>query len=289
VIGAISEATSRMTVTTAVTCPIMRIHPAIVAQAAATSSVMLDGRFALGVGSGEALNEHILADRWPPADLRQEMLAEAIELIRELWQGGMRTHRGTHYQVEKARIYDLPERPPPVVVSAFGPRSTKLAARIGDGFCTTAPVKDAVEQFRREGGEGKLVAGGMKVCWDEREDRARAAAHRLWPNEALPGELAQILPTPGHFEQACSLVTEEMVAESVTCGPDLERHVQAIERYADAGSTRSTYTRSAVCPTRSSTPTPAACFRASARTTGTRQTGAEGSRRSASTPSPRRG
>ncbi|MCW2969905.1 MAG: luciferase-like protein [Solirubrobacterales bacterium] len=235
VIGAIAEATEQMRLTTAVTCPIMRIHPAIVAHAAATSAVMLDGRFALGIGTGEALNEHILGHRWPPADVRLEMLAEAVQVIRTLWQGGMQSHRARYYRVEKARVYDLPDHPPPIIISGFGPRSTALAARIGDGFCTTSPAKDAVELFRREGGDGKVVAGGMKVCWDEREDRARATAHRLWPTEQLPGELAQMLPTPSHFEQASQLVSEEMVAEVVPCGPDLERHVQAIERYADAG------------------------------------------------------
>src|SRR5207302_2549099 len=116
VIGAIAGATSKMTVTTAVTCPTMRIHPAIIAQAAATSAVLLEGRFALGVGSGEALNEHILGGRWPEADERLEMLEEAVHVIRTLWQGGMRSHRGRHYRVEKARIYDLPERPPPIVI-----------------------------------------------------------------------------------------------------------------------------------------------------------------------------
>jgi G6PDH family F420-dependent oxidoreductase len=235
VIGAIAEATSRVSLTTAVTCPTTRIHPAIVAHAASTSAVMLEGRFALGVGTGEALNEHILGHRWPPAGERREMLAEAIEVIRTLWKGGMQSHRGRYYRVENARIYDLPERLPPIIVSAFGPSATRLAARIGDGFCTTAPVKDAVELFRREGGEGKLVAGGMKVCWDEREDRARATAHRLWPNEELPGELSLILPTPTHFEQACELITEEMVSRAVPCGPDLERHIRAIESYAEAG------------------------------------------------------
>jgi G6PDH family F420-dependent oxidoreductase len=235
VIGAIAEATSQIRLTTAVTCPIMRIHPAIVAQAAATSAVMLDGRFAFGIGSGEALNEHILGHRWPPAEVRLEMLAEAVEVIRTLWQGGMQSHRARYYRVENARIYDLPHHLPPIIISGFGPRSTQLAARIGDGFCTTSPAKDAVELFRREGGDGKLVAGGMKVCWDEREDRARATAHRLWPSEQLPGELSQILPTPAHFEQASALVSEDMVAEVVPCGPDLEHHVRAIERYADAG------------------------------------------------------
>jgi G6PDH family F420-dependent oxidoreductase len=235
VIGAIAEATSEMTVTTAVTCPTVRIHPAIIAQAAATSAVLLDGRFLLGVGSGEALNEHILGDRWPPAEQRQEMLEEAVEVIRLLWQGGAQSHCGRHYRLENARLYDLPEQAPQIVVSGFGPQSIKLAARIGDGFATTAPSKEDVALFRREGGEGKLVTAATKVCWDEREDRARERAHRLWPNEVLPGELAQILPTPAHFEQACELVTEEMVAEAVPCGPDLERHVELIESYADAG------------------------------------------------------
>lgn len=235
VIGAIAQSTSRIKLMTAVTCPTVRINPAIVAHAAATSAVMLEGRFALGLGSGEALNEHILADRWPPADVRLEMLEEAVEVIRTLWRGGMQTHRGRHYTVENARIYDLPERPPPVMISGFGHKSISLAARIGDGFCTTMPDADAVSSFRGATDVGKPVLGGMKVCWDESEDRARATAHRLWPSETLPGELAQVIPTPAHFEQACSLVTEELVAEMVTCGPDLERHAQAIESYAEAG------------------------------------------------------
>lgn len=235
VIGALAQATSQMKVTTAVSCPTTRIHPAIIAQAAATSAILLDGRFALGLGSGEALNEHILGDRWPAADERLEMLEEAIEVIRTLWQGGTQSHRGRHYRVENARLYDLPERTPSILVSGFGPKSIRLAARIGDGFCTVSPEKDAVAAFREQAGEGKLVAGGMKVCWGEEEAQARARAHKLWPNEQLPGELAQILPTPAHFEQASGLVDEEMVAEAIPCGPDLERHLQAIERYADAG------------------------------------------------------
>jgi G6PDH family F420-dependent oxidoreductase len=235
VIGALSQATSHLKLTTAVTCPIIRLHPAIIAHAAATSAVLLEGRFALGLGSGEALNEHILGDRWPQADVRLEMFEEAVQVIRTLWQGGMRSHRGRHYQVENARLYDLPEQPPPILISGFGPKSTRLAAHIGDGFCTASPDKEAVDLYRSEAGTDKLVAGGMKVCWGEDEQSARATAHRLWPNEQLPGELAQILPTPAHFEQANELVSEEMVAEVVPCGPDLERHAQAIQGYQDAG------------------------------------------------------
>jgi G6PDH family F420-dependent oxidoreductase len=235
VIGAIAHAAPGMAVTTAVTCPTIRIHPAVIAQAAATSAVMLEGRFSLGVGSGEALNEHILGDHWPEADERLEMLEEAVEVMRTLWEGGARDHRGRHYRVEHARIYDLPDEPPPVIVSGFGPKAIGLAARIGDGFCTVAPDADAVEQFRGEAQRGRLVQGGMKVCYGSDERAAVKTVHRLWPNEALPGELAQVLPTPEHFEQASELVTEEMVAESVPCGPDLERHIEKIKAFADAG------------------------------------------------------
>jgi G6PDH family F420-dependent oxidoreductase len=234
VIGALATATERLHVTTGVTCPTVRIHPAVVAQAAATSAVLLDGRFALGVGSGEALNEHILGDRWPEADVRLEMLEEAIQVMRLLWDGGNRSHRGRHYTVENARLYTLPDSPPPVLVSGFGPKAVDLAARVGDGYCATMPEAELVERYRAGGGKG-VVQGGTKVCWGPDAAECRATVHRLWPNEALPGELAQILPTPKHFEQATELVTEEMIGESVPCGPDLDRHVAALQEYAEAG------------------------------------------------------
>src|SRR5947208_9436212 len=195
VIGAIAQATDRMAVTTAVTCPTLRIHPAVIAQAAATSAVMLDGRFSLGVGSGEALNEHILGDAWPEADERLEMLEEAVQVIRTLWQGGAQDHRGRHYRVAHARIYDLPDEAPPIVISGFGPKAVKLAARIGDGYCTVGPDAESVKTFRSQASNGQIVQGGLKVCWDADEKKARKTVHRLWPNEALPGELAQVLPT----------------------------------------------------------------------------------------------
>jgi G6PDH family F420-dependent oxidoreductase len=232
-IGALSQAT-RLPVITAVTCPTIRTHPAIIAHAAATSAVLLEGRFGLGVGSGEALNEHILGDAWPDADVRLEMLDEAVEVIRTLWRGGTRDHRGRRYTVQNARIYDLPDELPPILVSGFGPKAVRLAARIGDGYVTTMPDAELIELYRSEGGTGPVQAG-TKVCFGADEAEARRTAHRLWPNEALPGELPQVLPTPAHFEQACELVTEEMVAETVPCGPDIDRHVQAVQQYADAG------------------------------------------------------
>ncbi|MGH2835351.1 MAG: TIGR03557 family F420-dependent LLM class oxidoreductase [Solirubrobacteraceae bacterium] len=234
-IGAVAQAAPGMGVTTAVTCPTVRIHPAVIAQAAATAALLLDGRFALGVGTGEALNEHILGDRWPSAPERREMLEEAVSIIRQLWIGGVQSHRGKHYQVDHARIYDLPDETPKILVSGFGSRSVDLAAEIGDGFVTVGPDAESVERFRSQAKRGKLVAGGLKVCYDADEQRAKETVHRLWPNEALPGELAQVLPTPSHFEQACQLVSVEAASEDVPCGPDLEQHVAAIRAYQDAG------------------------------------------------------
>src|SRR4051794_13567168 len=231
VIGALSQATT-LPVTTGVTCPTLRIHPAIIAQAAATSAVMHEGRFNLGVGSGEALNEHILGEHWPEADVRLELLEEAVAVMRRLWEGGQRSWRGRHYTVENARVYDLPEQPVPVLVSGFGPKAISLAAKIGDGFATTSPDRDAIQQYRSEGGKGPVYAG-TKVCYLPSEDEARETVLRLWPNEGLPGELAQILPTPTHFEQACELVTAEQIVTPM--GPDIDQHIQSLREYQQAG------------------------------------------------------
>jgi G6PDH family F420-dependent oxidoreductase len=233
VIGAIG-ATTNLRVTTGVTCPTVRIHPAIIAQAAATCQRLLGGRFALGVGSGEALNEHITGTRWPPTDVRLEMLEEAVTVIRALWEGGMVNFHGRHYTVENARIYSLPDRPPPVLVSGFGPKSVSLAAAIGDGFVNTAPIAETLRSFREQGGRGPTV-GLLKVCWDRDESAAAKLAFDRWPTVGVPGELSQELPTPAHFEQAASIVTEEMVTSKIVCGPDPERHADMIRRYLGAG------------------------------------------------------
>jgi G6PDH family F420-dependent oxidoreductase len=235
VLGALSQVTSRGPVTTAVTCPTVRIHPAVIAQAAATSAAMFGDRFRFGVGSGEALNEHVLGDPWPEAGVRLEMLEEAIDLIRELWRGGVVNHRGAHYRVQHARLYTLPESPPPIPVSGFGPKAVDLAARIGGGYVITMPDAELIRRYRSNGGGDKVVQAGVKVCWGPDEAEARRTVRRLWPGEGLPGELAQVLPTPEHFEQATELVTEEMLAEAVPCGPDLDRHIDAMQEFADAG------------------------------------------------------
>lgn len=233
VLGAISAATGHK-VTTGVTCPTVRIHPAILAQAAATTQILLDGRFVFGVGSGEALNEHILGDRWPSVETRLTMLEEAVEVIRLLWKGGLVNHHGEFYTVENARLYSLPDSPPPIAVSGFGPKAAELAAKIGDGFITVSPDQDLLGTYREHGGRGPSIAA-VKVCWDQDEKRAKKLAHELWPTECLPGQLSQELPMPTHFESAVEIVTQEMVADTFACGPDPERHVMAISEYLEAG------------------------------------------------------
>ncbi len=235
VIGAIAHATERLRLGTGVTCPLIRIHPAIIAQAAATAAAMLPGRFFLGVGTGENLNEHILGDRWPAHDVRREMLEEAIEVIRLLWQGGQQSYHGTYYTVENARIYTLPDQAPPIMVAAAGPKAAEVAGQFGDGMIGTSPEAEVVQSFEKAGGASKPRYGQVTVCWAQDEAAARRTAYEIWPNGANEGELSQELPTPAHFEQVAKMVTEEQVAKTVICGPDPQRHIEAIRKYVDAG------------------------------------------------------
>jgi G6PDH family F420-dependent oxidoreductase len=240
VLGGIAAVTDRIPVTTAVTCPTMRIHPAVIAQAAATTAELFGktpdgrGRFSLGVGTGEALNEHVLGDKWPTPEVRLDMLAEAVAVIRELWKGEMIDHDGEHYVVENARLYTLPPYTPDILVSAFGPKALQVAAPIADGFITTSPSADDIATYRRGGGRGRTQAG-VKVCWHEDKGQAAKIAYSTWRSSFVPGQLAQELATPTLFDQASELVTERMVAEKVTCGSDVDEHVQAIQEYVDAG------------------------------------------------------
>jgi coenzyme F420-dependent glucose-6-phosphate dehydrogenase len=235
VIGGIAEATENLRLGTGVTCPMIRIHPAIVAQAAATSAAMLPGRFFLGVGTGENLNEHILGDRWPEAAVRLEMLEEAIEVIRLLWQGGYQSHHGRYYTVEEARIYTLPDELPPIYVAASKPNAAELAGQMGDGLISTSPDAELVEEFESAGGEGKPKLGQVTVCFAESEAEARKTAFEWWPNAALTGDLSQELALPRHFEGAAEMVSEDDVAEKVVCGSEPDRYFEQIDAYADAG------------------------------------------------------
>ncbi|MCA1710948.1 MAG: TIGR03557 family F420-dependent LLM class oxidoreductase [Actinobacteria bacterium] len=234
VLGAIAARTERVRCYTAVTAPTVRIHPAVIAQAAATVQVMFDGRFGLGVGTGEALNEHIFGDAWPSAEVRLEMLEEAVQVLRALWSGNVVRHRGRHYTVDTAQIYTLPEQGVPVLVSGFGPKATELAARIGDGYMNTAPAKDMVQLYRSSGGTGPTQAG-VKVCWAADAEDAKKTVHRLWPNQAIPGEAAQVLPSPKHFMQVSELVTPEAAVEGLAHGPDVGAYVESVKQYVDAG------------------------------------------------------
>jgi G6PDH family F420-dependent oxidoreductase len=233
VIGGIAATTS-LEVTTAVTCPTVRIHPAILAQAAATSASMLGGRFRFGVGTGERLNEHVLGDHWPPVSVRLAMLEEAIDVMRDLWKGDIVTRHGDHYTVENARIYTRPSGDIPVIVSAFGPEATDVAANVGDGFMSTSPADELVQRYKEKGGKGPTVAT-VKVCWGPDEEACKKTAHELWASSGVPGESAQELSMPQHFEQAAELVTPDQLAEKIPCGPDPDRFVEQLKKYVDAG------------------------------------------------------
>ena len=194
---------------------------------------MLPGRFFLGVGTGENLNEHVLGQRWPSPQFRREMLEEAVDVIRTLWQGELTSHHGKHYTVENARIYTLPEEPTTSWSQQAGP-AAELAARIGDGLIGTAPDTSSSRRSTTAGGSGKPRYGQLTVCWAENEADARRTAYEWWPTAALKGPLAQELPLPSHFEAAAEMVTEDEVAEMVVCGPDPEAHL-AGSTFAEAG------------------------------------------------------
>ena len=233
VLGAIA-ATTRHRITTGVACPTVRIHPAILAQAAATTQQLAEGRFRFGIGSGENLNEHILGHRWPPVATRLEMLEEAVEIIRLLWQGGLVTHHGRYYTVENARLYTLPAEPPPIYMSGFGPEATALAARVGDGYVNTSPSRALLQLYDEAGGRGPKLAA-VKICYGPDEATARKLAHQQWRTSGVAGPLNQELALPSHLEAASQLVTEDVVAESITSGPDSDRHVEAIQKYVEVG------------------------------------------------------
>jgi G6PDH family F420-dependent oxidoreductase len=220
---------------TGVTCPIMRIHPAIIAQAAATSAAMMPGRFFLGVGTGENLNEHVVGLRWPPHDIRLAMLEEAVTIIRLLLGGDTQSFWGNYFTVEDARLFTLPELPVPIMMAASGPTAAETAGRISDGLIATKPDVETIECFGAGGGGAKPRLGKISVCWAPTEDAARCTVHRIWPNAGLQGELKQELRTVTHFEQAVKMVSEASAVEHVVCGPNPELHISAIRAYLDAG------------------------------------------------------
>src|SRR4051812_45156189 len=233
VLGAIAGATSTLRVGTGVTCPIIRTHPAIIAQAAATVADLMPGRFFLGVGTGEALNEHVVGEHWPPIDIRQDMLREAVEIVRNLWGGGQVDHRGEYFTVDNARIYTLPDEPPPIYMAAGGEDAAKIAGEIADGLISTSADEKLVNVFGDKNGRPRY--GQLAVCWAPTERQGIETAFKYWPTSALKGMYKAELPLPAHFKEAITTVREEDVAEQVACGPDVEKHVKALRKYIDAG------------------------------------------------------
>lgn len=234
VIGGIAQATDALRLGTGVTCPTMRIHPAIIAQASATAAVMMPNRFFLGVGTGENLNEHVLGIRWPPFDVRLDMFEEAIEIIRLLWEGETESYWGEFYTVEDARLFTAPDTPPPLYVAASGATMAEAAAELGDGFISTAPKAELIQAYNGGGGDGPRI-GQLTVCWAPTKDEARETVYKVWPNSALPGELSVELRTVEHFEQAVQIVTKEQASKDMPIGPNAQEHIDAIQKYLDAG------------------------------------------------------
>jgi coenzyme F420-dependent glucose-6-phosphate dehydrogenase len=235
VLGALARATERIGIGVGVTCPIMRIHPVVLAHATATTSLLLGERFFWGVGTGEALNEHAIGHRWPPPEVRLEMLEEAIDVIRALWSGETVDHRGTYYEVDNARLFDAPSTSIPIIVSGFGEASARVAGRIGDGYWGNAPERKLLDTFAAAGGHGPRYAQ-LRVCWADDVERAQQTMHEHWPNAGISGQLSQDLPTWTHFEQATKPLTVEQVVEGTPCGPDIASEIaDTVRTYRDAG------------------------------------------------------
>jgi len=234
-LGAIAVRTERVALVTGVTCPTLRYHPAIIAQAAATTALLSRGRFTLGVGSGERLNEHVVGRGFPDTvRVRHEMLREAVEIIRLLWRGGYQSYEGRYLRLEDARIFDLPAEPPLIAVAASGRPSAELAAEVGDGLFATEAKPQLVEDYRQAGGTGPRYAE-VPVAWAPEEEAAVQAvlATSRW---ALTGwKVMSELPNPVNFDAASATVRADDVLDAFACGPDPDRYVEAARRYVDAG------------------------------------------------------
>jgi G6PDH family F420-dependent oxidoreductase len=237
VLGAAAEATERIPLMTYVTCPIRRYHPAVVAQKAATMQLLSDGRFTLGLGAGENLNEHIIGGQWPIVGVRHEMLEEAVDIIRALWAGGTVTTRGRHFDVEAAKIWDLPDSPPPLGIAVSGPDSCRLAGRHADVMIATEPRAELGEMFDDAGGAGKSRVGQIALSYDPDPRIAvkRAMEQFRWftGNWRVNAEL----PVPASFDSASRTVREDDVTAQMPCGPDSQPHVDGIRRFESAGFT----------------------------------------------------
>ncbi|MGH8902293.1 MAG: LLM class F420-dependent oxidoreductase [Egibacteraceae bacterium] len=237
VLGAAAQATSRIPLMTYVTCPIKRYHPVVVAQKAATMALLSDGRFTLGLGSGENLNEHVVGGSWPPVSVRHEMLVEAVEIIRELWSGGYLRYDGQYFEVDSAKLWDLPETPPPIGIAVSGPPSCRIAGEHADAMIGVEPRPELGQMFDEHGGAGKPRIGQLAVSYDRDRETARQRAHEQFRWFAGGWKVMAELPGPAAFEAASRYVRPDDVAQQVPCGPDVETHMEAVRTFVDAGYT----------------------------------------------------
>jgi G6PDH family F420-dependent oxidoreductase len=236
ILGAVAQATSRIRLATMVTCPTFRYHPVIVAQAAATMGVISDGRFTLGLGAGENLNEHVVGRDWPPVAVRHAMLEEAIDVLNQLWQGEFVAHDGKYFRVYDAKVFDLPEQPVPLFVGASGRRSASVAARAG-GLCVTKPDSDVVAHYLSAGGDAHAVWGQVVTAWASTEERGLDDAYRNFRFSLGGWKVQSELPNPVNFTAASANVKPADLRASIPAGPDVKRHVDGINEFADAGVT----------------------------------------------------
>ncbi|MET0547047.1 MAG: TIGR03557 family F420-dependent LLM class oxidoreductase [Caulobacterales bacterium] len=235
VLGAIAHATSKIQITTGLTCPIIRYHPAIVAQAAATIAAMSDNRFSLAIGAGERLNEHVTGERWPSLPERHDMLREAIDIFRALWSGGVQNYEGVHFIVDHARLYDLPEQDIPIIVGVSGKQSIQVAIDGADGIMATEPKRELVEKVAQHHGAAAPRYGEVALCYADSEKEARKVAHERFKFAAFGWSVNSELPNPAGFESAAKYVRPEDLNDSISAGPDVEMHVASIKKYIDAG------------------------------------------------------
>ncbi len=233
-LSAVAAKTERIELATGVTCPFIRYHPAIVAQAAATLALLSDERFTLGVGAGERLSEHIVGGGWPSVRVRHEMLREALEIIRALWSGGYQTYEGRHLTLEAARLFDLPETPPRIAVAASGAKSARIAAELGDAIFATEPDAELLAAYAAVGGSGARY-GEVPLSWAPDEAAAVKSAHETFRFGVLGWKVLADLPNPENFEAVTTWVTEDAIAGQFGVGPDVERHVAAAQQFVDAG------------------------------------------------------
>ncbi|GAB4584914.1 TIGR03557 family F420-dependent LLM class oxidoreductase [Nocardia sp. IFM 10818] len=241
-LGAVAQATRRIPLMTYVTCPTMRYHPAVVAQQAATLQILAEGRFTLGLGSGESLNEHVVGAGWPGLEERQDRLVEAIGIIRDLFSGEAIDRHGHWYRVDAAKLWDVPRQPVPIAVAVSGARSVRRFAPLADEMVGTEPEAELVRAWQRvradeSGGTTSRVTGQLLICWDTDRDKAIERAHEQFRWSAGGWDVNANLPTPAGFAAATRFVRPQDVAETIPCGPDLDAIVAAVRPYRDAGYT----------------------------------------------------